>query len=198
MHCCLWVPYSFSNLPIDSSAIYLFGCRPHNHGYGLALHLGLVFHSQFAGTGKRFNNLLKYLHADLRPYYLAAPEEHDDLCLVAFIDKTANIPYLELKIMLGYLRTNLDLFDIHGLPGRMLLAHLVLVLAEVHDPAYGRCRTGCHLYEIETSFARHLQRILYADNSQLTAFFIDEPDLSRPDALVDPDILAYADTSVFK
>jgi hypothetical protein len=63
---------------------------------------------------------------------------------------------------------------------------LVPELAIVHEPADGWHRVGRHLDEIESSFARHLERVECWDDADLLAVFVDQPDLANPDALVDP------------
>jgi len=58
----------------------------------------------------------------------------------------------------------------------MLLAHLVLVLAEVHNPAYRRDRPRSHFNKVVTMFPRQLQSFGNSYNPELSSLFIDESD----------------------
>src|SRR6185436_7071949 len=83
--------------------------------------------------------------ADFRVRHLAPAEKDRRLDLVAVLEKALDVLLLELVVVLVALGPELDLLDLDHLlvlPGlaRALLL-LVLVLAEVHDPADRRVRS---------------------------------------------------------
>ena len=95
---------------------------------------------------------------------------------------------LEVVIVHVDLRPELDLLDLDhalvllGLASALLL--LVLVLAEVHDPADRRHRGRRDLDEVEALLLRDDQRLRRRHDAELLSGFVDHADLADPDALV--------------
>ena len=141
-------------------------------------------------SGEVLDDPLVNLHAEFRPYDLAAPEVHHNLGLVAFFDKTIDIPDLELKIMLADLWSDFYFFDVDGLSLGVLLMELIFIFAEIEDLAYRRvCRRG-YFHKIELPFVRNNQGLAHRHDAKLTAVTVDNSDLFRPDLFIYSDVFS--------
>jgi hypothetical protein len=91
------------------------------------------------------------------------------------------------------LRAELHLLDddVRRLLPRFLapLILLVLVLAEIHDPAHGRVGIGGDLDKIEAGFSRDLERFRQRLRAQLGPVGPDQADLTSADAIVDAGVV---------
>src|SRR6188472_3774496 len=122
---------------------------------------------------------------------LTSAEENRRLHLVAVSQEALDVLLLELIVVFVDLRPELDLLDQdHALVllrlARALLL-LVLVLAEVHDPADRRHRGGRDLDEVEPFLSRDGQRLRRWHDPELLSSVVDDSNLSNPNALVGAD-----------
>src|SRR5438477_12267508 len=119
---------------------------------------------------------------------LAAAEENRRLDLVALREEALDVLLLELVIVLIDARPELDLFDLDhllvllGLPSALLL--LVLILAEVHDPADGRDRRRRDLHQIQALGPRERKRLRRRHDAQLRARVVNDSNLAHPNPFV--------------
>jgi hypothetical protein len=127
--------------------------------------------------------------AQVRVRHLAPTEEDGDFHLVPGIEEFRRLPPLGFEVVVVDLGPDADLFQLDDMlmaTGLTLLAALlVAVFAVVHEPADGRHGIRRHLDQVESTLARHLERIECRDDADLLAVLIDEPDLANPDTLVD-------------
>ena len=77
---------------------------------------------------------------------------------------------------------------------RLPLRLLVEELPGVHDPADRRGRGGRDLHEVHALLLREHQGLRRRHDSELRAVLVDDTDLSRPDAVVDPNRPAVYET----
>ncbi len=75
----------------------------------------------------------------------------------------------------------------------LLLPLAVLLLAEVHDSAYGRTLTGGNLDEVHVHLPSHPEGVLRGDQAYLIAFMINQSYLRHADPLIDPQWLFDSD-----
>jgi hypothetical protein len=122
---------------------------------------------------------------------LAAAKAHGHLDLVLFFQKFSDLSNLEVEIMLFGFGPELDLpcFDDRLFLTRFLLFLLQLIakLVKVHDPADRRISLIGNLDKIKTLFAGSLQGRSRADDSNLFAVGVDEPDFAIVNIFVDFD-----------
>src|SRR5262245_35861830 len=120
--------------------------------------------------------------------HFAAPEKNSGFDLVAVGEEALDVLLLEVVIVLVDLRTELDLFDLdHALvllrfAAALLL--LVLILAEVHDSADGRYRSGRNLDQIQPFLLGDRQRGGRRHDPELLPVLVDHADFSNTDAFV--------------
>src|SRR5690348_12561197 len=124
---------------------------------------------------------------------LAAAKEDRRLHLVAVLEEALDVLLLELVVVLVDLRPELDLLDVDHLlvllRGPRALLLLVLVLAEIHDPADGRHGRGRNLDEVEALRPRQRERLRRRHDAELCAGVVDYPDFPYPDAFVHSDAI---------
>src|SRR5207237_390446 len=120
--------------------------------------------------------------------HLAAAEEDRRLDLVAFGQEALDVLLLEIVIVHVHLRPELDLLDLDhalvflGLAGALLF--LVLILAEVHDPADRRHGSRRDLDEVEALLLCDGQRGRRRHDPELRPGLVDHADFSNTDAFV--------------
>jgi hypothetical protein len=79
---------------------------------------------------------------------------------------------------------------------RRPFACLILVLAEIHDPADRRFSVGGNFHQIKSALFRGTQGVVQSQDAQGRALVIDHPDLPSPDGTVDIRfLLSYGATS---
>src|SRR5215831_13052616 len=121
---------------------------------------------------------------------LAAPEHDRHLDLGALVQKALDVSLLGLVVVLADLRSELDLLDVDlglVLPRELgLLLLLVAVLPVVHDPGDRRICLRCDLDQVEALVEGVLHRLARRLDAELRAVLVDQPDLRRPDVVVDP------------
>src|SRR5688572_28003830 len=139
-----------------------------------------------ADLGQLVDEPLEDAPPDLGMGVLAAAEEDGRLDLVAFAEEPLDVLLLELIVVLVDLRPELDLLDEDHLlvPFRFAAALLllVLVLAEVHDPANRRHRRRRDLDEVEPLLAGDGERLRRRHDAELLAGVVDDADFANPDA----------------
>jgi hypothetical protein len=72
-----------------------------------------------------------------------------------------------------------------------LFAFLILILAEVHNSAYGRLLIGCNLDQIQAGIARSIEGFVGGDDSVLSSIGTDDSDRRDADLIVDPRLNAF-------
>ncbi len=111
-----------------------------------------------------------------RAHFVAFPEEPDDLVLANLI------------IVLRGCRTKFYFFQLRAATALALLVRLFILLvkkfAVIGDFANRRIGRRRNFHQIQSAFARHFNGFERLHDAKLTAFFIDDPDFTRPDALV--------------
>ena len=65
------------------------------------------------------------------------------------------------------------------------LAELVKVLTVIDNAAYGRVGRGGDFHKVKTLASRDFQSLIGRHDSQLPALFIDHPDFTGTDSLID-------------
>ena len=198
----LWV-FIFGGLVADlltGSASFLFAFpfpvrharfrleRSHEHDHGPAFHSRRLFDD--AVRPELIGELIEERFAEIRVGHLAPPKEDRQLDLVSGVEELRGLPAFGLEVMVVDLGPDADLFqldDVLVAAGLALFATLLVPkLAVVHKPADGRHRIGRHLDQVESTLARHLERVKCWNDPDLLAVLVDQPDLTNPDALVDP------------
>src|SRR5688572_10160205 len=149
-----------------------------------------------ADLGQLVDEPLEDAPPDLGMGVLAAAEEDGRLDLVAFAEEPLDVLLLELIVVLVDLRPELDLLDEDHLlvlfrrSGALLL--LVLVLAEVHDPAHRRHGGRRDFHEIQSLAARERQRLRRRHDPELLPGIVNHANFTDPDALVRTDAVVTA------
>ena len=127
---------------------------------------------------------------------LAAPEDDDELALVALRQEAPDVLHLEVEVVLVGLRAELDLLqdDRRLVLARslFLLRRLVLELPEVHDLANRRHGARVDLDQLEARLVGEAQRLLRGDDADLGAIGADDPDLGYADATSDAVVVRRA------
>lgn len=148
----------------------------------------------FCHRADRFDDTVENPGSQLGMGHLSPSELQGDLHLVALLEELDEVPDLRVEVTFTDLGSELDLLDrdIRGLLARLfgLLGLLVPELAVIHDPADRRVRHRCHFDEIEIETAGQFQRVWNRCYTQLVAIGPDEADLSRPDPIIDPVLVA--------
>src|SRR6266545_673860 len=139
-------------------------------------------------VGQFLDQSLENAPADLGMRHLAAAEEDRRLHFVAVGEEALDVLLLELVVVHVDFRPELDLLDLDhalvflGLAGALLF--LVLVLAEVHDPADRRHRSRRNLDQVEPLLLRDGQRGGWRHDPELLPGLVDHADFSNTNALV--------------
>jgi hypothetical protein len=111
-----------------------------------------------------------------RANFVALPQEPDDLILANLI------------IVLRGGRTKFYFFQLRAATALALLVGLFILLvkkfAVIGDFANRRIGRRRNFHQIQSAFARHFNGFERLHDAKLTAFFIDDPDFTRPDTLV--------------
>jgi hypothetical protein len=198
----LWV-FIFGGLVVDlltGSVSFLFAFpfpvrnahfrlqRSHEHNHGPALHPRWLFDR--AMRTELIGQLIEERLAQIRVGHLAAAKEDGQLDLVSGIEELRGLPTFGFEVMVIDLGPDADFFqldDVLVAAGLALFAALLVSkLTVVHEPADGRHRVGRYLDQVESPLARHLERVKCWNDADLLAVLIDQPDLTNPDALIDP------------
>jgi hypothetical protein len=122
---------------------------------------------------------------------LAAAEEDCRLDLVAVREEALDVLLLEIVIVLVDLRAEFDLLDLDhplmllGFARPLLL--LVLVLAEIHDPADRRHRRRRDLDEVEPLLLGDGNSLRRRHDPELLPGLIDDANFTDPNTLVGAD-----------
>lgn len=136
-----------------------------------------------------FDNPLEHRAARFWMDDFTATKGNDEPNLISFFKKSANVPDLEVVVVIIRLGTELDLFDLDD--GRALLRVirlfrlLILKLAVVHnttDRGHGLRRD---LDEIESLFFRQTQRFVGRHDAELAAIVADHAHFRYADTTVD-------------
>jgi hypothetical protein len=134
--------------------------------------------------------LIEERFAQIRVGHLAAAEEDGQLDLISGIEELRGLPTFGFEVMVIDLGPDANLFQLDDMlmaAGLTLFAALLVSkLAVVHEPADGWHGVGRHLDQVESSLARHLERVKCWNDADLLAVLVDQPDFANPDALVDP------------
>src|ERR1700730_5237200 len=172
---------------IDAARQDGLGRRHHHRHVAPFLHRALLDHAQL---GELFGETIEDRRAALGVGHLPAAEHDRHLDLVLVAQEALDVDLLGVVVVLGDLRTELDLADrdlLLVLARLLLLLRLfVLVLRVVEHAAHRRLGLGCHLDEIEVALSGIAQRVVDLHQADLLAVLADEADLWNPDALVDP------------
>src|SRR5688500_5231650 len=126
--------------------------------------------------------------ADLGVRHLAPAEEDRRLDLVAVREEPLDVLLLEVVVVRVDLRPELDLLDLDhplvflGLARSLLL--LVLVLAEIHDPADRRLGGRRDLDQVEPLLTRDGHRLRRRHDAELLSGLVNHTDFTDTDALV--------------
>ena len=143
---------------------------------------------------------VKQVAAPFRMGLFAAAEHDRDLDLVPVLEETLDVTLLRVVVVVGDLRTQVDLAYVDlGLVlagSLLLLLLLVLVLRVIEQPADRRLRICRDLDQIEFRLAGHLPRLVGIDDSHLLAVGADQPHLGHADALVDTSRVPIGGTPV--
>src|SRR5437762_308239 len=147
-----------------------------------------------------FDQPLENAPADLRVRHFAAAEEDRGLHLVAVFKKALDVLFLELVVVLVDFRPELDFLDLDDLlvPPRLAgpLLLLVLILAEIHDPADWRGRRRGDFHEVEPLLPGDGKRLRRRHDAELLSGVVDDADFADADTFVDPHAIVAARSSV--
>src|SRR5215472_6193919 len=120
--------------------------------------------------------------------HFAAAEENRCLNLIALAQKTQHVVLLGLIVVIVHVDAELHFLDRDRLLVLFGLALFLLLLIEVlpiiHDAANRRLRCGGNLYQVEVTFAGHLERFIRRQDTDLLAFVVDHADFARPNTLI--------------
>jgi len=120
--------------------------------------------------------------------HLASAMKNHGLDLVAFAEEPDDLVLANLIVVLRGCRTKLYFFQLRAATAFALLVGLLVLLVKeftvIGDFANRRIGRRRNFHQIESAFARHFNGFIRLHDAELTAFFIDDPDLTRPDALV--------------
>ena len=121
--------------------------------------------------------------------HLAAAEKDRRLHLVAVSEEALDVLLLELIVVLVDLGPELDFFDVDDLLVLLRFARpllfLVLILAEIHDPADGRHGGGRNLHQVQPLLLRDGEGLRRRHDAQLLPVIVDDPNFPYADAFVD-------------
>lgn len=156
---------------------------------GCAFHAGHEFDQP--GIADIENEAVDDFVAEVAMGHLAALESEGCFNLVAFAEKADGLIFLSLVVMFVDGDGELDLFDrddfllLAGCPFAFVL--FVEEFAVVLNLADWRNGVGGDLYEVEGTFACHLEGIKRRHDAKLFAVFIDNADFSGADTFVGAD-----------
>src|SRR5262249_3681592 len=120
--------------------------------------------------------------------HLASTEEDRGLDLVTLIQKTQHVVLLGLVVVIVHVDAELHFLDRDRLLVFLGLALFFLLLVQVfpviHDAANRRLRCGGNLYQVEVTFAGHLERFERWQDADLFAFIVNHANFTRANALI--------------
>ena len=134
------------------------------------------------------NQSLHQLSSQFLMGHFPATENDARLGFVPFSQESHDVILFELKIVLFSLRPEFYLLYDNLL--LMLLcfvgpfALLVLELTIIHDPANGGTGSRSHFHKIQSARPRMGQSLFRSHDSQLSGFFVYNPDLLGPDHFI--------------
>jgi hypothetical protein len=138
-----------------------------------------------------FNQTFEDLAAQALPRHFASAEEDGRLHLVSLVEEAQHMILFGLVVVIIHVDTKLNFFDRNGLLFFLGFALALFVLVQkfpvIHDAANRRLRGGRNLYQIQVSFAGHLQRFEGRHYANLFPFVTDHANLACPDALIHAD-----------
>lgn len=144
-----------------------------------------------AKFGQLLDDILHDAPALLHVRHLASTKDHRHLNLVLVLEEPRRLLHLEADVVFSGLGAKADFLRLGVtliLAGFFLL--LVLVLAVVHDAAYGRPLIRSHLDQIEVDFICPVDRFLGGQNTQLLAVLAYHPDWGYANLVVDAGLQA--------
>jgi hypothetical protein len=165
-------------LPSESRKRKLMLFRHENGNQSISFHFRRPF--DIRDIFQFLDQLSHQLAAQFLVRHFSAAENDGSLRFVSFSQEAQNMVLFKLEIMLFRFRPKLhffynDLFLIlFGLMSPLTL--LVLEFAVIHDPAHGGGRPGSHLDKIHFLAPCDFQSCFRRHNSQLSGFFVDNPD----------------------
>ena len=134
------------------------------------------------------DDALEHLLAQLAVGDLAAAEHHGDAGLVGLVEELADLPDLDVVVVLLGAGAELHLLELHDhllLLGLVLLLLLgVLELPVIHDLADGRLGRGADLDEVHPQLLRARQCLIDWKYAELLGLGSNDADLPRLDAPV--------------
>ena len=138
-----------------------------------------------------FDEALEDLAAEASAGHLASAEENSRLHFVAVVQKTKDVIFLGLVIVVVDVDAELDLFYGDGflvlLGFALFLFLLVQILPVVHDAAHGRLRGGRNFDQVQILFAGFFDGFEGGHDAELLAFVVNHADFTRPDTIVGAD-----------
>jgi hypothetical protein len=109
----------------------------------------------------------------------AAAKDHRHGHFVLVFEKLASVIDFKVDVVLPDLRSDANFLGpammYMGFVLVLALFLLVLVLAEIHDPADGRPLIGAYLDQVHALRTGGLERFFSFDDAKLFAFLIDDP-----------------------
>src|SRR5690606_16283508 len=160
--------------------------RADHHVDGSARELGLEI-----GVSPRRDLAQEPLHnlePELRVRHLAAPEAERRLDLHFLAEEVDRVGKLRLEVVRIDGRAELDLLDLARVVVLAILLLpfllLVLVLAEIDDPADGRIGIGSNLNEVHAAGSGEIQGVSEGEYPQLLAVISHDPDFAGADLAV--------------
>jgi len=135
-----------------------------------------------------FNQPLQNSSAQAGARHFASAEKDGRLDLVALVQKTQYVVLFGLVIVIVHVDAELHFLDRDRLLVLFGLALLLFLLVQkfpvIHDAANRRLRCRGNLYQIEVTFAGHLERFERWQDADLLAFIINHANFACADALV--------------
>ena len=133
----------------------------------------------------------KNLASQVRARHFPAAEEDGRLDLVSFVEEPEHVILFGLVIVVVHIDAELHFLD-HDLLLMLLgLALFLFLLVQefpvVHDPADRRLCSGRDLYQVQIFLARHLERFVRRQNSDLIPFVVNHADFAGAYAVVRAD-----------
>src|SRR5215470_6909396 len=120
--------------------------------------------------------------------HLASAEEDRGFDLVALAQKTQHVVLLGLVVVIVHVDAELHFLDRNRLLVLLGLALFLLLLVQefpvIHDAANRRLRCGGNLYQVEVTFAGHLERFERRQDADLLAFIVNHANFARANTLI--------------
>jgi hypothetical protein len=161
--------------------------RIHDHRHRPALHRRSLF--DVAVAPKLIGELIKQPPPNIGVSHFTSPEPDRQFNFVARVEEPRRLAALRFKVMSPDLRPEPDLLQIdHMLMSSRLAffpALFVPISAEIHQPANRWYRVGRNFDEIEPPVSRHFESIAGGNYPDLLPLFVNQPDLSNSNTLVD-------------